>query len=152
MVRALETKFLRFDTRQERDSVLSRQPAPRSPHPVSLASPRPTPVTPPTWPVSALAVLVLTSTAAFPASAAVEARQSECPCPLASGSERFRLPPQIRSEPTHPVRQDPAWHPEVNGDVGVTPAVYDPALQQSPVVCPQIPEEVAESVTSHGLH
>jgi hypothetical protein len=32
------------------------------------------------------------------------------------------------------------------------PAVYDPALQQSPVVCPQIPEEGAKSVTSHGLH
>jgi hypothetical protein len=39
VVRALETKFLRFDTRQERDSVLSRLPAPRSPQPVSLSSP-----------------------------------------------------------------------------------------------------------------
>jgi hypothetical protein len=44
------------------------------------------------------------------------------------------------------------WHPEVNGDVGVTPAVYDPALQQPPVVCGHIPEEGAKSVTSHGLH
>ena len=52
----------------------------------------------------------------------------------------------------HPVRQNIAWHPEMNSDVGVTPAVYDPALQQDEVVCPQIPEEGAESVTSDGLH
>jgi hypothetical protein len=35
------------------------------------------------------------------------------------GSERLRLPPQIRPQPTHPVRQNTAWHTEVNGDVGV---------------------------------
>ena len=69
-----------------------------------------------------------------------------------SGSERLRRPPQICSQPTHPVRQNIAWHPEVNSNIAVTPAVYDPALQQPAVVCPQIPEEVAESVTSHGLH
>ena len=40
----------------------------------------------------------------------------------------------------------------MNSDVGVTPAVYDPALQQDEVVCAQIPEEGAESVHSHGMH
>jgi hypothetical protein len=50
VVRALETKFLRFWAGQERDGVPSRSPAPRSPQPVSLALPGPTAVTPPTWP------------------------------------------------------------------------------------------------------
>src|ERR1035437_7591794 len=88
--------------------------------------------------------------------AAIQARQSERPCLFASGeasdSERLRLPPQIRPQPTHPVCQNIVWHPEVNGDVAVVPAVYNPALQQRAVVCAQIPEEVAKSVTSHGLH
>ena len=159
MVRALETKFLLFWTRQERDSVLSQSPAPRSLQPVSLASPGPpAAVPPPTWPVPGLglAVLVVTSTAAFPASAAVEGRQTERHCPFASGeasgSERLRLPPQVRSQPTHPVRQGITWHPEVNGDISVTPAVYDPALQQSAVAWVQFPEKGAKLITSHGLH
>jgi hypothetical protein len=38
------------------------------------------------------------------------------------------------------------------GDIGVSPAVYNPALQQDAVVCPQIPEQGAESVTFRGLH
>jgi hypothetical protein len=50
------------------------------------------------------------------------------------------------------VRQNIAWHPQVNGDVGVTPAVNNPALQQRPVICGEIPEEGAESVTIHGFH
>ena len=50
------------------------------------------------------------ATAVFPASAAVEGAQSQRPGLFASGeasgSERTRLPPQIRSRPTHPVRQN----------------------------------------------
>ena len=79
-----------------------------------------------------LAVLVATSTAVLPAGSAVEARQSERPCPFASreasGSERLRLPPQIGPQPTHPVHQNIVWHPEVNGDIAVSPAVYNPAV------------------------
>ena len=72
--------------------------------------------------------------------------------PARSGSERLRLPPQIRSHPTHLVRQSIAWHREVDGDVAVMPAVYDPALQQPAVIWVQFPEKGAKSVTSHGLH
>ena|ERR1035437_2314380 len=54
--------------------------------------------------------------------------ETERSCLVASGSERPRLPPQVGPQPMHPVRQYTAWHREVNGDVGVTPAVYDPAL------------------------
>jgi hypothetical protein len=97
-----------------------------------------------------LAVLLVTSTAVFPASSAVEGAQSEFLClfasGVASGSERLRLPPQIRPQPTHPVRQRITWHPEVNCDVGVVPAVYDPALQQPAVVVGQIPEEGAKPI------
>ena len=52
----------------------------------------------------------------------------------------------------HPVRQNIARHSEVDGDIGITPAVYNPALQQDAVVCGHILEEDAKSVTSHGLH
>jgi hypothetical protein len=79
-----------------------------------------------------LAVLVATSTAVLPTGSAVEARQSERPCPFASreasGSERLRLPPQIGPQPTHPVHQNAARHREVCGDVDVTPAVYNPVV------------------------
>jgi hypothetical protein len=34
----------------------------------------------------------------------------------------------------HPVRQNIAWHSEVNGDIAVSPAVYDSVLQQPAVV------------------
>ena len=106
--------------------------APRSPQPVSLASPRPTPVTPPIWSGLALAVLVVASTDMLLESPTVGARQSEFPCLFASGeasgSERLRLPPQVGPQPTHPVRQSIAWHSEVDGNVGVTPAVYYPAI------------------------
>src|ERR1019366_1058736 len=67
-------------------------------------------------------------------------------------SERLRLPPQVGPQPTHPVCQSIAWHPEVCGDIAVLPAVYYPALQQPAVVCAQIPEEGVKSVTSHGMH
>jgi hypothetical protein len=84
---------------------------------------RPAPAPPPTWPGPALAVLVATSTAVLPATSAVEGGQPERPCLVASGeasgSECLRRPPQIRPQPTHPVRQNTAWHTEVNGDVGV---------------------------------
>ena len=104
----------------------------------------------------ALAVLVVTSTAVFPPRSPVEPVQSQRPCPFASGeasgSGRLRLPPQIRPQPTHPVRQSIARHSEVNGDVGVVPAVYDPALQEAAVVWGQIQEEGAEAVISHGFH
>ena len=66
--------------------------------------------------------------------------------------ERLCPAPQIRPQPTHPVRQNTAWHPEVNGDVAVVPTVYNPALQQPAVVCPQILEEVVKSVNSRGSH
>ena len=79
-----------------------------------------------------MAVLVVISTAVLPAGSAVEARQSERPCPFASreasGFEHLRLPPQICPQPTHLVHQNIAWYPEVSGDVAVLPAVYDPAL------------------------
>src|SRR5450759_5308345 len=62
-----------------------------------------------------LALLVATSTAVFSLSSAVEAAQPERSCPFASGeasgSECIRLAPQIRSQPTHPVRQRITWHP-----------------------------------------
>jgi hypothetical protein len=134
----------------------SQSPAPRPRQPVSLAAPSPTAVTPPAWPGLALQGLVVTSTVIFPAQSAVEAAQSDRPCLFASGeasgSERPRLPPQVGPQPTHPVRQDITWHPEVSGDVAVMPAIYNPALQQSAVVVDQIPEEGAKSVTFHGLH
>src|ERR1019366_4859759 len=57
-----------------------------------------------------------------------------------------RLPPQVGPQPMHPVRQNIAWHPEMGGDVGVTPAVYDPALQQPAVVRGQVPEEGAKPI------
>ena len=66
--------------------------------------------------------------------------------------ERLCPAPQIRPQPTHPVRQYTAWHREVCGDVAVVPAVYNPALQQPAVVCPQILEEVVKSVNSRGSH
>ena len=51
---------------------------------------RPAPAPPSTWPGLASALLAVTSTADFPASAAVEGGQSERPLP--SGSQRLRLP------------------------------------------------------------
>jgi hypothetical protein len=79
---------------------------------------------------------------AFQQGSAVEGARSEC----------LRRPPQIRPQPTHLVRQSIAWHPEVNGDVAVAPTVYETAVQQRAVVCPQIPEESPESVTTDGMH
>ena len=73
---------------------------------MSLVSPRPTAAPPPTWPGPAL-------------SASPQSVAPACSPPARSGSERLRLPPQIRPQPTHPVRQNTAWHTEVNGDVGV---------------------------------
>src|ERR1019366_6023054 len=67
-------------------------------------------------------------------------------------SERLRLPPQLHPQPTHPVGQNTTWHREVCGDIGVTPAVHNPVLQQPAVVRAQIPEEGAKVVTSYGLH
>jgi hypothetical protein len=97
-------------------------------------------VSPPTWPVLASAALV--ATAVFPPRSAVKAIQSERPCLFASGeasvSQHLRRPPQIRPQPTHPVRQNAAWHPQVNGGVAVTPAVYNPAVQQRAVIWGQI--------------
>jgi hypothetical protein len=61
----LETKFLRFETRQEQDSVLSQPSAPA----VKSAVPRPTTATPPTWPVPTL-----------PANASDGRARPECPC------------------------------------------------------------------------
>ena len=98
----LETKFLRFWAGQERDSVLLRSPAPRSPiaHVFGVA-PGQRLLPPPTWPDPASAVQVFPSTAAFPASAAVETRQSDRACLFASGeasgSERLRSPTQVGS-------------------------------------------------------
>jgi hypothetical protein len=40
----------------------------------------------------------------------------------------------------------------VNGDVAVTPSIYNPALQETAVVWGQIQEEGAEAVISHGFH
>ena len=104
----------------------------------------------------ALAVLVVTSTAVFPPRSPVEPVQSQRPCPFASGeasgSGRLRLLPQIGPQPMYPVRQNIVWHPEVNGDIGVLPVLYDPAVQHLAVVVGQIPEEDAASVTTHGLH
>jgi hypothetical protein len=34
----------------------------------------------------------------------------------------------------HTFRQNATWHSEVCGDVGVSPAVYNPVLQQPAVV------------------
>jgi hypothetical protein len=105
---------------------------------------------------AAFALLVVAATAAFPASSGVEEGRPERSCLFASGEasgfERLRLPPQIRPQPTHPVHQNIVWHPEVNGDIGVLPVLYDPAVQQLAVVVGQIPEEDAASVTTHGLH
>ena len=88
------------------------------------------------------------STAAFPASPAVEGATlaSARSPPARSGSERPRLPPQVGPQPTHPVRQNATWHSEVDGDIGVSPAVYDSVLQQPAVVVGQIPKEGAKSV------
>ena len=61
MVLALETKFLLFAAGQEQDSVLSWSPALPSPQPVSLSSPGQRQRRLPSWPVPALALLVLTS-------------------------------------------------------------------------------------------
>ena len=122
---------------------------------------RPAPAPPPTWPVPASALLVVTSTAAFPAKAAVEGLCSVRPCRFASreasGSERLRLPPQVDPQPTHPVHQNAAGHREVCSDVDVTPAVYKSAVyksavQQRAVICRQILEEGAKSVSSHNVH
>ena len=59
----------------------------------------------------------------LPATSTVEGAKAERPCLFASGeasgSEHLGLPPQIRPQPTHPVRQNTAWHPEVNRDLGV---------------------------------
>ena len=118
-----ERSFCSSGSDKNGTTVRSRPPAPRSPQPVSLASPSPTAVTPPTWPGPALAVLVATSTAVLPATSAVEGGQFERSCLVASGeasgSKRPRLPPQVSPQPTHPVRQYTAWHREVCGDVGV---------------------------------
>jgi hypothetical protein len=89
------------------------------------------------------------STAAFPASSAVEARQPERPCPFASRRQapaRLRLPPQVGPQPMHPVYQNISGHSKMCGDIGITPAIYDPALQQPAVVNSQIPEEGAKSI------
>jgi hypothetical protein len=89
-------------------------------------------VPPPTWPELASAALV--ATAAFPTGSAVEARQSDRSCLVASGeasgSERPRLPPQVSPQPTHPVRQNVVRHSEVTGDTAVMPAVYNRTLGQ----------------------
>ena len=78
---------------------------------------QPAPGPPPTWPGLAGAVLVATATAVFPASAAVEGAQFRRPGLFASGeasgTERTLPPPQIRSRPMYPVRQDITWHREV---------------------------------------
>ena len=52
----------------------------------------------------------------------------------------------------HPVRQNISGHSEVCGDIVVSPAVYNPALQEATVVRAQIQEEGAKSVTSRGVH
>jgi hypothetical protein len=74
-----------------------------------------------------------------------------CSPPARSGSERPRRPPQVGPQPTHPVHQSIPWHPEVYGDVGITPAVNNPAFQQDAVICGQVPEEGAKSVRG-SLH
>ena len=51
----------------------------------------------------------------------------------------------------HPVRQNISGHSEVCGDVGVSPAVYNPALQQPAVVRGQVPEEGAKPIRC-GMH
>src|ERR1035437_7750368 len=93
---------------------------------------RPAPAPPPSRPNPAWAVLVASSTAVFPATAAVQGAQSDRPCLFASDeasdTERLRRSPQIRPQPTHPAHQDTAWHREVNGDIAVAPAVYNPAV------------------------
>src|ERR1035441_2399458 len=68
------------------------------------------------------------------------------PAPRPLGYERLRLPPQIRPQPMHPVRQNISGHSEVCGDIGITPAVYDSAFQQDAVVISQIPEDGAKPV------
>jgi hypothetical protein len=102
VVLALETKFLLFAAGQEQDSVLSQPPAPRSPRPVFLALPSPPAAPPETSPGLAFALLVVTSTAVFSASPAVEGAPPDRPLP--SNSQHFRFPPQVRSEPVHSVR------------------------------------------------
>src|ERR1019366_4626644 len=52
-----------------------------------------------------------------------------CSPPARSGSERLRRPPQVGPQATHPVHQRILGHSEVYGDIGVSPAVYDPAFQ-----------------------
>jgi hypothetical protein len=146
-------------SRQDRNGTVSCRGHrhPRSPQPVSLASPSPASAPPPTSPVPAFAVLVVASTAVFPASSTVEGAQSQRPCPFASGeasgSECLRPPPQIRSRPTHPVRQNTAWHPQVNGGVAVPPAIYYPALQQRAVIWGQISaRRLHPTRLHHGRH
>jgi hypothetical protein len=46
----------------------------------------------------------------------------------------------------HPVRQNISGHSEVCGDIVVSPAVYNPALQEATVVISQIQEEGAKPI------
>jgi hypothetical protein len=92
----------------------------------------------------------------LPATSTVEGAKADRACLFASGeasgSERLCLPPKVGPQPMHPVRQNIARHREVDGDLAVVPAVYNLAIQQRAVICPQIPEEGTKSVTAHGLH
>ena len=124
MVRALKTKFLLFWIGHEQDNCpVAVTDTSLSTAGVSLR-PAQTTVPPPTWPVPGLglAVLAITPTAVFPAASAVERRSPSAPArspPARPGPDRLRLPPQIRSQPMHPVHQGVAGHPETCGDVGV---------------------------------
>jgi hypothetical protein len=59
----------------------------------------------------------------LPATSTVEGAKAERPCLFASGeasgSEPLRSPPQIGSQPTHPVHQNTARHREAHGDIAV---------------------------------
>jgi hypothetical protein len=82
VVRALETKFLLFWVGHEQDNCpVAVTDTSLSTAGVSLR-PAQTTVPPPTWPVPGLglAVLAITPTAVFSASAAVDGAQSERPC------------------------------------------------------------------------
>jgi len=121
VVRALETKFLLFWAGRGQDTVLPRSPAPRPPQPVSLASLRQRRCRRQlgrSWPRRLWSPLP-----SFRHAPPSKQPQPECPCQFASGeasaSERLRLPPQVDPQPTHPVRQNIAWHPEVGGDIAV---------------------------------
>ena len=74
-----------------------------------------------------------------------------CSPPARSGPDRLRLPPQFRPQSMHPVLQNISGHSEVCGDVGVSPAVYNPALQQDAVVIVEIPEDGAKPIRG-SLH